>query len=148
MTHCRHARPPVLTDAQKLIVVQESGAGGATVSAVARRHGIATGILFRWRVEFGVTQKKQAKLASVTLVTDAAAALALRNLVQLPDEMMAIELPDGRRVFAPERGSFCGPLPGLSSRLAWRNRLGCRRLIPVISKEMRGCRRTCEAFMR
>jgi transposase-like protein len=48
------------TDAQKLAIVQESEALGATVSAVARRHGIATGILFRWRAEFGVTQKKQA----------------------------------------------------------------------------------------
>ena len=89
------------TDAQKLTIVQESEAAGATVSAVARRHGIATGILFRWRAEFGVTQKKQAKLASVTLATDAAAALALQKLVQPPDGMMAIELPDGRRVFAP-----------------------------------------------
>lgn len=60
------------TDARKLIV-QESEAAGATGSAVARRHGIATGILFRWRAEFGVTQKKQAKLASVTLATDTAA---------------------------------------------------------------------------
>lgn len=91
----------LFTDAQKLTIVQESEATGATVSAIARRHGIATGILFRWRAEFGVTQKKQVKLASVTPATDAAAALALQNLVRPPDGMMAIELPDGRRVFAP-----------------------------------------------
>ena len=39
------------TDVQKLAIVQESEAACAAVSAVARRHGIATGILFRWRAD-------------------------------------------------------------------------------------------------
>ncbi|ODT07993.1 MAG: hypothetical protein ABS58_04385 [Mesorhizobium sp. SCN 65-20] len=47
---------------------------------------------------------KQAKLESVTLATDAAAALALEIFVSPPDGMMAIELPDGRRVFALKAG--------------------------------------------
>ena len=65
---------------------------GVSVSQVARKHGIVTGMLFRWRVQFGVAQKR-VKLAP--------AALMLRDLVQPPNGMMAIDLPDGRRVFAP-----------------------------------------------
>ncbi|MFG1296545.1 MULTISPECIES: hypothetical protein [Xanthobacter] len=37
------------------------------MSSVARKHGIVTGLLFRWRVQFGVAQKKRAKLAPVAL---------------------------------------------------------------------------------
>ena len=68
---------------------------------MARKHGIVAGPLFRWRVQFGVTQTKRAKLAPVALIDDAPAMLRLRDLVQPPDGMTAIDLPDGRRVFAP-----------------------------------------------
>ena len=73
-----------------------------SVSAVARKHGIVTGMLFRWRVQFDVAQKKRAKLASVTLPDDMPAIRALQNLVRAPDGMMAVDLADGRRLFAPE----------------------------------------------
>lgn len=89
------------SDEQKLAIAMESGQPGATVSGVARKHGIVTGLLFRWRVQFGVAQKKRAKLAPVALADDMAAAPVLRDLVQPPEGMMAIDLPDGRRVFAP-----------------------------------------------
>jgi transposase-like protein len=85
------------SDEQKLAIVRESEQPGATVSSIARKHGIVTGLLFRWRVEFGVAQKKRAKLASVALADDTTAALVLRP----PEGMMAVDLPDGRRVFAP-----------------------------------------------
>ena len=35
--------------AQKLRIIEESYAPGETVSAVARRHGVAANLLFRWR---------------------------------------------------------------------------------------------------
>jgi transposase-like protein len=89
------------SDEQKLAIAIESGQPGATVSGVARKHGIVTGLLFRWRVQFGVAQKKRAKLAPVALADDIAAVPILRDLVQPPEGMMAIDLPDGRRVFAP-----------------------------------------------
>jgi len=73
---------------------------GATVSGVARKHGIVTGLLFRWRVQFGVAQKKRAKLAPVALADDMAATRVLRELVQPPAGMVAVDLADGRRVFA------------------------------------------------
>jgi transposase-like protein len=88
------------SDEQKLAIAMESGQPGATVSGVARKHGIVTGLLFRWRVQFGVAQKKRAKLAPVALSDDMVAASVLRDPVQPPEGMMAIDLPDGRRVFA------------------------------------------------
>jgi len=89
------------SDEQKLAIVQETEQPGVTVSAIARKHGIVTGLLFRWRVQFGVTQKKRARLAPVALKDGASATLVLQELIQLPDGMTAISLADGRRVFAP-----------------------------------------------
>jgi len=80
--------------------VRETEQPAVTVSGIARKHGIVTGLLFRWRVAFGVAQKKCARLASVALADDKAAARVLRDLVQPPEGMMAGDLPDGRRVFA------------------------------------------------
>lgn len=90
------------SDEDKRTIALESDQPGVSVSAVARRHGIVTGMLFRWRVQFGVTQKKRAKLAPVTLPMNEAATLLLRDLVQPPGGMMAVDLADGRRVFVPE----------------------------------------------
>ena len=42
-----------------------------------------------------------AKLAPVALTDESPAMLRLRDLVQPPDGMTAVDLPDGRRVFAP-----------------------------------------------
>lgn len=89
------------SDEQKRAIALESDQPGVTVSSVARKHGIVTGLLFRWRVQFGVTQKKRAKLAPVALADGTPATLLLRDLVQPPDGMIAIDLADGRRFFAP-----------------------------------------------
>ena len=89
------------TDDQKRAIALESDQPGVSVSQVARKHGIVAGLLFRWRVQFGVAQRKRAKFAPVALTDDAPATLRLRALVQPPDGMTAIDLPDGRRVFAP-----------------------------------------------
>jgi transposase-like protein len=90
------------TDEQKHAIARESDQSGVRGWAVARKLGIATGILFRWRTEFGVTQKKRARLAFVTLPDDTPAMRALQKLVRAPDGMMAVDLPDGRRLFVPE----------------------------------------------
>jgi transposase-like protein len=68
----------------RLAIVQETTRPGAKVSAVARKHGIVTGLLFRWRAELGVSRGKRAKLAHVVLSDDAAAAHVLRDLVRPP----------------------------------------------------------------
>jgi transposase len=41
------------TKAQKRAIVSEIGVGDATLSEVARRHGIHSSLLFRWRRELG-----------------------------------------------------------------------------------------------
>ena len=50
---------------QKLAIVAEVGVSGASVSQVARRHGLNAGLLFRWRREFqskpGVPESKAGK---------------------------------------------------------------------------------------
>lgn len=97
-------RQPVrrfFSDEDKRAIALESDQPGVSVSQVARKHGIVTGMLFRWRVQFGVAQKKRAKLAPVALTDGTSATLLLRDLVHPPDGMTAINLPDGRRVFAP-----------------------------------------------
>lgn len=42
------------SEAQKRAMVAETEAPGATVSAVARRHGVVTSMLFRWRTQMGL----------------------------------------------------------------------------------------------
>ena len=95
-----------LSDEQKRAIVQETEKPGASVAEVCRRHGVATSMVFRWRVDFGLTARKAPQLVTVALAEGTAnepSTLAvLRDLVRPPDGMMAIELDDGRRVFAPE----------------------------------------------
>ena len=97
------------SDEQKRAIVQETEKPGVSVAQVCRRHGIATSMVFRWRVEFGLTARKAPQLATVALADGAAneppALVALRDLVRPPDGMIAIELDNGRRVFAPAGSS-------------------------------------------
>lgn len=98
-------RQPVrrfFSDEQKRAIALESDGPGVSVSAVARKYGIVTGMLFRWRVQFGVTQKKRAHLASVACDTEPTTIAVLHDLLQPPDGMMVVDLADGRRVFAPD----------------------------------------------
>ena len=97
------------TDAEKLAIVMEAEQPGVSAAAVCRRHNIATSMIFRWRVEFGVRQREQAELAAVRVsdgecVGEPAAAVEtidLQNLLPVPDGMELIKLADGRKVFAP-----------------------------------------------
>ncbi|MFB9264471.1 transposase [Bradyrhizobium erythrophlei] len=97
-------RQPVrrfFSDEQKRAIALESDQPGVSVSRVARKYGIVAGMLFRWRVQFGVARKKRAQLAPVTLPDDAGPTRLLRDLVHPPKGMVAVDLLDGRRVFAP-----------------------------------------------
>lgn len=85
------------SDGEKLAIVLESERPGVTISAVARAHDLATSVLFRWRAQFGYGAG-QARLATVALANGAA---TLTDLLHAPDGMRAVDLPDGRRVFAP-----------------------------------------------
>lgn len=91
--------------AEKLAIVLETERPRETVSSVARRHGIVTSVLFRWRAKLGFgTEEKRAKLAPVAVAAEGAGTsstpVVLHDLLQSPDGMTAVELSDGRRVFA------------------------------------------------
>ncbi|MCP1912368.1 transposase-like protein [Bradyrhizobium elkanii] len=97
----------------KRAIVQQTEKPGVTVAQVCRSHGVATSMVFRWRVEFGLTARKAPQLATVTLADGAAnevpARAALRDLVQPPDGMMALEPADGAvRPFTGRQHSGCG----------------------------------------
>jgi len=90
---------------EKLAIALEAEQRGVTVSAVARKHDIAPGVLFRWRTELGLGKPKPAKLAAVRLddATPGNAGkheLVLNDLLPHPAGMALVELADGRRVFA------------------------------------------------
>lgn len=97
------------TDDEKRAIVLETLRPGATVSQVARAHCIVTSMVFRWRVQFGFAGDDSAKLTPVRMadaqhegqLSDSVTPAMLHNLLPVPDGMVAVDLPDGRRVFAP-----------------------------------------------
>lgn len=93
------------SEAQKQAIVAETEVPGATVSAVARRHGVVTSVLFRWRAQRGLGQGERAQLARVRLTGDGAKAAgeipATAIALPIPEGAVAVDLDDGRRVFAP-----------------------------------------------
>ena len=94
-----HSSRRWFSDADKLAIVLESVAPGAKAIAVCRRYGIVTSMLSRWRVQFGYG-KGQARLATVALADAPRHAATLTGLLPVPEGMRAVDLPDGRRVFA------------------------------------------------
>jgi transposase-like protein len=94
------------TDAEKLAIVMEAEEPGVSAAAVCRRHNIATSMIFRWRTQFGFGRGKSTTLAAVRIadergVCDDAAASVLQDVLQIPPGAVAVELADGRLVFAP-----------------------------------------------
>jgi transposase-like protein len=97
------------TDAEKLAIVMEAEQPGVSAAAVCRRHNIATSMIFRWRVQFGVARDKAANLAAVRLADEqhrgthdaSPEAVVLQEMLPIPPSAIAVELVDGRRVFAP-----------------------------------------------
>ncbi|MET4177266.1 transposase-like protein [Bradyrhizobium sp. LA6.1] len=92
------------SDEEKLAILREAETPGARAAEVCRRHGIVTSMLFRWRVQFGFGRRARGELARVEVANtgvDAPSPLVLHDLLQPPDGMVTVELPDGRRVFAP-----------------------------------------------
>ena len=97
------------TDEEKLAIVLEAEQPGMTVSQVARAHRIVTSVLFRWRAELGFGRGKPAKLAAVRITDEPrngkrgtdAELVVLPDILPIPADAVAVELADGRRVFAP-----------------------------------------------
>nr|WP_245313816.1 transposase [Bradyrhizobium elkanii] len=92
------------SDEEKLAIARESDAPNASAAEICRRHGIVSSMLFRWRVQFGFGRRARMKLARVEVAnatSEGPLPLVLLDLLQPPDGMVAVELADGRRVFAP-----------------------------------------------
>jgi transposase-like protein len=97
------------TDAEKLAIVIEAEQPGVSVAAVCRRHNIATSMIFRWRVQFGVGRGTAGNLAAVRLADEqhrgphdaGPEIVVLQEMLPIPPGAIAVELADGRRVFAP-----------------------------------------------
>lgn len=97
------------TDDEKRAIVMETEDSNISVAAVARRHEIVPSMLFRWRVQFGFGESKPAKLAAVRVTdkgpgrkrSERPKAAVLHDLLPIPEGMVAVDLPDGRRVFVP-----------------------------------------------
>jgi transposase-like protein len=98
------------SDEQKRAMVQETEKPGVAVAEVCRRHGIATSLLFPGASSS--VRRKAPQLATVALADGAAndlpALAALRDLVQPPDGMMAIELDEWKARPCAGRQSGCG----------------------------------------
>ena len=94
-----------------------------SVAAVCRRHDISTSMVFRWRIQFGFGAEQPARLVSVAVAgtekTAARVSTDVRSCCRIfspvPDGMTAVDLPDGRRVFAPD-GQRSGGGPGARRR--------------------------------
>jgi transposase-like protein len=95
------------TDEEKRAIVLETEQPGATVSQVARAHRIFTSVLVRWRAELGFGRGKPANLAAVRIADERRSgkrgvhAELLPHVLPIPPDAVAVELADGRRVFAP-----------------------------------------------
>jgi transposase-like protein len=102
----RHRRR--FTEAEKRAIVLETEQPGTTVSQVARAHRIVTSGLFRWRAELGFGKSQPANLAAVRIADaqhggthDAGPeVMAVQDMLPIPSGAIAVELADGRRVFA------------------------------------------------
>lgn len=84
--------------AEKSAVVAETA--GSSVSSVARRHGIASSLVFRWRRELGAGGKKAKRQAGTAFVHVALPALSAAPVsTAVPGGgLIEIELSGGRRV--------------------------------------------------
>jgi transposase-like protein len=98
-------------------MVMETEAPDISVNALAKRYGVVRGLLFRWRAQLGRGKPKPARFARVRLAEGPRGGdvdrLALQALLPIPDGAVAVDLPDGRRVFVP-RAAIRTPCAGSS----------------------------------
>ena len=86
---------------QKLAIVAEAAAPGATISAVARRHGIHSSLLFRWRREHLEAERATVRPAPPAFVPLSLPAPAATPVSDRPTSaMIEIELAGGHRLRA------------------------------------------------
>lgn len=93
-------------EADKLRIIEEASRSGSSVSAVARKYGIAARVLFRWRKDLAPDPQPAPVFAEVKLsdVPDAVTAVSAPPfapapvIVERPAPGIEVELAGGRRV--------------------------------------------------
>ncbi|MGY4400778.1 IS66 family insertion sequence element accessory protein TnpB [Bradyrhizobium sp. USDA 3315] len=96
---------------QKRAIVQQTEKPGVSVAQVYCRHGVATGVPLANRSQGTATRDGDARRPRGQ---ELPALAALPDMVQPPDGMMALELADGRRVFAPAGSTPAVVMPRLA----------------------------------
>ena len=88
------------TEADRRRLVAETLAPGATVHAVARRHGVNTSQLFTWRKQLRLELEPIAAPPTPDFAAVAIAPVMPPSVadVPMPSGLIEIELPDGGRV--------------------------------------------------
>ena len=83
---------------EKRAIIEEAARTTTSVSEVARRHGIASSLLFRWRREFGDAAGKRElpQTAFIPVALPAPACLPARQ--DRSSGLIEIELAGGRRI--------------------------------------------------
>jgi len=85
------------TAAERKQIVAETEA--SSVSSIARKHGVATSLVFRWRREAGIGGKKNVRKPATAFVPVALPALTHAAPVAGADRgLIEIELAGGRRI--------------------------------------------------
>lgn len=84
------------TAVEKAAVVAEIA--GSSVSSVARKHGIAPSLVFRWRRELGVSGKRTKREATPAFISLALPAPGAAAAAMHGGGIIEIELAHGRRV--------------------------------------------------
>ncbi len=101
-----HRNRRIFTLKEKRAIVMEADIPNISVAEVARRHDIATSMIFRWRSQFDFTKKETVKLISVEITDNRLKTRAtdrfLKNLLPSTEGMVAVKLPGGAQVFAAE----------------------------------------------
>lgn len=91
---------------EKRAILVEARDTGTPLSAMARRCGISTSMVFRWRVELGLNTDLPSMFATIRVRRRKSGATnidgtVLDGLLPAPKGTGLVELADGRRVFAP-----------------------------------------------
>ena len=85
------------TRAEKQSIVGECSVGGASVSAVARKHNVAPNLLFRWRKDLGAERHKP-RPAPAFMPVALPAPVTASSGTESTGGLIEIELIGGRRL--------------------------------------------------
>ncbi|MFN0105309.1 MAG: IS66-like element accessory protein TnpA [Bryobacteraceae bacterium] len=102
--------------AEKARIVAESLSPGASVSAVARRHGLMSSQIFRWRRMHGAVNPAPAALSFAPVVVGdktAASAVPASEAIEVEFEGVRLRIPGGTQPAVPAKAGIMALLKAL-----------------------------------